>query len=89
MTWDNLVSFIRPLFMYVVKKKSGLETRLKLKTFVFISNCYLTIFPLLKSMVLIFEQNEAQVHLLVSNMRSVLACFMKHEVIKILSSKQF
>lgn len=44
-------------------------------------------------MVLIFEQKEPQVHKLrdsmVNNMKSVLACFIKYEVIKNLSSKQF
>ena len=64
----------------------------KHKSLILISNCYLTILPLFKSMVLVFEQKEPQVHklhdMMVNNLRSFLACFMKYEVIKNLSAKQ-
>ena len=63
----------------------------KHKSLILISNCYL-ILPLFKSMVLVFEQKEPQVHklhdMMVNNLRSFLACFMKYEVIKHLSAKQ-
>ena len=59
----------------------------KHKTSLLISNAYLTIFPLFKSMVLIFEQKEPQVHklhdMMINNLRSFLVCFMKYEVLKI------
>ena len=59
----------------------------KHKTLLLISNAYLTIFPLFKSMVLIFEQKEPQVHklhdMMINNLRSFLVCFMKYEVLKI------
>ena len=57
-----------------------------------ISNSYTTILPLFKSMVLVFEQKEPHVHklhdMMVNNLRSFLACFIKYEVIKNLSAKR-
>ena len=59
----------------------------KHKTLLLISNAYLTIFPLFKSTVLIFEQKEPQVHklhdMMINNLRSFFVCFMKYEVLKI------
>ena len=64
----------------------------KHKSLLLISNSYTTILPLFKSMVLVFEQKEPQVHklhdMMVNNLRSFLACFIKYEVIKNISPKQ-
>ena len=61
----------------------------KHKSLLLISNSYTTILPLFKSMVLVFEQKEPQVHklhdMMVNNLQSFLACFMKYEVVKNLS----
>ena len=65
----------------------------KHKTLLLIFNSYQTILPLFKSMVLIFERKEPQVHklhdMMINNLQSFVGCFMKFEVIKDLSSKQF
>ena len=65
----------------------------KHKTLLLISNSYQTILPLFKSMVLIFEQKEPHVHklrdMMINNLQRFVACFIKFEVIKDLSSKQF
>ena len=59
----------------------------KYKSLLLISNSYTTIFPVFKSMVLVFEQKEPQVHklndMMVNNLRSLLTYFIKYEVIKI------
>ena len=64
----------------------------KHKSLLLISNSYTTILPLFKSMVLVLEQKEPQVHklhdMMVNNLRSFLACFIKYEVIKNISPKQ-
>ena len=60
---------------------------------ILISKSYLTILPLFKSMVLIFEQKKTLAYklhdVMINNLRSFLACFVKYEVIKVLSSRQF
>ena len=62
------------------------------KTLILYANCYTTILPLFKSLVLVFEQKEPQIHnihnMMVNNLRTFLACFMKFEVIKDLSAKK-
>ena len=59
----------------------------KYKSLLLISNSYTTIFPVFKSMVLVFEQKEPQVHklhdMMANNLRSLLTYFIKYEVIKI------
>ena len=63
------------------------------KILILTANCYTTILPIFKSLVLVFEQKEPQIHkihdMMVNNLRTFLTCFMKHEVIKDLSAKIF
>ena len=64
----------------------------KHKTLILLANCYTSILPLFKSLVLVFEQKEPQMHkihdTMVNNFRTFLACFVKFETIKNLSAKR-
>lgn len=57
-----------------------------------ISNFYTDVLPLIRSITLVFKQNEPQVHKLhdrmVMALLSSLGCFMKHEVIANMSLKR-
>ena len=64
----------------------------KHKSLLLIANSYVTILPLFKSLVLVFQQTEQQLHklhdMMVNNFRTLLASFMKFEVIMELSAKK-